>query len=297
MIFIAATFSLKADIDIDPQNIGSEKITQPAKQSPFSFNVHGDYVHDGRIGSGSYKKDKVDYGEIFAEAGMVAYYDPILTEGARVALSYTGTYLKWHDNPWFQQDRFSTFSVTVSAFTKRLNQWFWRTQLSANFDTENWSSKYTSYDLLLWGRYTLFEDIGIHFGFMAETGLRLDRIYPILGFDWQISKRWKLNAVFPVNMALLYSFSSNWSAGISGRIFNSRFRVNHNEYALKPLVRYTNLGAEFIVKYETGNVSANFHVGSTLWGKYRVADHCNNHARSYDLNPAGYAGLEVDMTF
>lgn len=295
--FALMIFSVWADIDIDPQNIADEKINQPAKRTPFGFDTHADVVGSSKISKGFYEKDKVEYAEAEAEAGMVIYYCPKYTEGARVAVGYSPVYLKWHGNPWFDQDHFNIITLTVAGFTKRLNHWFWRAQLTANFDADEWSSKYTSYDLLLWGRYALCQDIGIHFGFLAETGLRMDRAYPVIGLDWQISSNWKLNAVFPVNMSLLYTFSRHWSMGIAGRFFNSRFRVRHNEHSHKPLVRYTNIGAEFIIQYETETMTANFHAGSTLGGNFRVADDRNNHAKHYDLDPSGYVGAEIDIKF
>ena len=89
----------------------------------------------------------------------------------------------------------------------------------------------------------------------------------IRGLDWQISRNWRLGLVFPVNMALLYSFSHNWKVGVAGRFFDSRFRVHHHDYSPKPLVRYTNMGAEFIIKYDNDTISANLHAGTTLRGE------------------------------
>ncbi len=296
-LFMLTAFSGWADIDIDQQNIGSETITQPAKRTPFSFDTHLDIISSSKIKKGFYKGDEINYAEAEAEVGMILYYCPTYTEGVRVGLAYTPTYLKWHDNPWFDQDHFNIVSLSLAGFSKRIDRWFWRTQLTVNFDAEKWSSQYISYDLLLWGRYTFCENIGIHFGFWAETGLHLDRVYPIFGFDWQISRKWRLDLVFPVNMALLYSFSPTWKLGIAGRFFDSRFRVHHDQYSAKPLLRYTNVGAEFIIKYENDTTSANIHAGTTLGGKFRVANHNNHHAKIYRINPSAYVGAEIDVKF
>jgi hypothetical protein len=295
--FILAAFSGWADIDIDQQDIGSERITQPAKRTPFSFDTHVDVIGSSKIKKGFYKDDEINYAEAEVEIGMVVYYCPTYTEGVRVALGYTPTYLKWHDNPWFDQDHFNIVPLSLAGFSKRIDRWFWRMQLTANFDAEKWSSPYTSYDFLLWGRYAYCENIGIHFGFWAETGLHLDRVYPVLGFDWQISRKWKLDLVFPVNMALLYAFSPNWKLGVAGRFFDSRFRVHNDQHSLKPLVRYTNVGAEFIIKYDDETTSANLHAGTTLGGTFRVANHSNHHAQDYHIDPSAYVGAEIDVKF
>lgn len=292
--FFLITIPGWADIDLD-QDLGSEQINKPAKRTPFSFNTHLDVVAPTKISKGFNKGDEVHYAVAEVEAGMVFYYCPTYTEGARVAIGYSPTYLRWGENFWFKQDHFNILSVTIAGFTKRIDDWFWRTQLSINLDTEKWVAPYTSYDLLLWGRYTYSQSIGLHFGFWAETGLHMDRVYPVIGFDWRISPAWKLSAVYPVNVSLDYALSQTWSLALAGRFFDSRFRAH--EHASKPLVRYTNVGVEFAIKYENDTMSGNIHVGSTVGGKYRVANRHNFHAENFYLDPAAYAGGEIDVKF
>lgn len=286
-----------ADIDVDTQDVGSEQIEEPAKRTPFSFNTYIDAISPSKIEKGYFKDDEIHFAEAEAEAGMVFYYSPAYTEGARLAVSYTATYLRWSENPWFDQDHFNTVTFSLAGFTKRFGRWFWRSQLSINFDAQEWNAQYTSYDILLWGRYTYTKNVGFHLGFLAQTGLRLDRVYPVIGADWQISRKWKLYLVYPVNVSLNYSFTPSWSLAIAGRSFNSRFRVHHDEIFSKALVRYTNIGAEFAIRYETKTMNANIHAGTTLGGKYRVANRKNHHAHNYDLEPAAYVGGEMDVSF
>lgn len=286
-----------ADIDVDTQDIGSEQIDQPAKQSPFSFNTYIDAIGTSKIDKGFYKGDKVHFAEAEVEAGMVVYYCETYTEGAKVAIGYTATYLDWSENPWFDQHHFNTVSFSLTGFTKRIDRWFWRTQLSVNCDAKEWKANYTSYDILLWGRYEYCGNIGVHLGFLAQTGLRLDRVYPIVGFDWQISRKWKLNVVYPLNVSLDYAITPHWILSVAGRSFNSRFRVDDHDLFPQALVRYTNTGAEFAIKYQSNGISANIHAGTTLGGKYRVANRNNHHAHNYRLKGAGYVGGEIDVTF
>lgn len=292
------SFPLLADIQLNSQDVSDETINQPATSSPFSFDAEVDAVAPARITKkGFYHKDKIDFAVAKAEAAMVFYYDPEYTEGARAAIGYIPVYLKWHNNPWFEQDHFNTLAVSLTGFTKRAENWFWRAQVTANIDTDEWESKYATYDLIVWGRYSLCENIGVHLGFWGETGLQMDRVYPIIGFDWQITRKLKLSAVFPVDISLLYSISRRWSVGVAGRFFDVRFRVNHDQHSHKPLVRYTNSSAEFVVRYEVENMTANVHAGTTFGGKFRVADKHNNHAHDYDFGAAGYVGAQVDLKF
>lgn len=290
-------FAAWADVDVDSQDIGSEQIAKPARRTPFSFSSHFDAIGSTKIDKGFYKGYDVHYATAEVEAGMVVYYCPAYTEGIRVAAGYTPTHLRWSECPWFDQDRFNTIPVTVSAFSKRLDDWFWRTQLSINLDADHWKSEYISYDILLWGRYSYRDDVGIHLGFFAQTGLRMDRVYPVIGFDWTISPKWKLNLVYPVDIALEYSMTKTWKLALAGRFFNSRFRVSPEESTPRALVRYTNFGAEFALRYENNIMSANIHVGTTLAGKFRQANPGNHHAHTFNLDSAAYAGGEIDVKF
>lgn len=285
------------DVDVDQQDIGMEGLTKPAKRTPFSFSSHIDAIDKTKIDKGLYKGYDIRYATSEVEAGMIVYYNPTYTEGLRVAVGYTPTYLRWAECPWFEQDHFNTMPVTLAGFTKRLDDWFWRAQVSFNFDADQWTSEYMSYDILLWGRYEYCKNIGIHFGFWAETGLQMDRVYPVIGFDWTISPKWKLSVVYPVDIAMEYSLTKTWKFALAARFFDSRFRVNPEECTSKALVRYTNAGAEFAIKYEKGDMSANIHVGSTLAGKFRQADRHNHHAHTFDLDSAIYAGGEIDLKF
>ena len=270
-LFTFFAFAGWADVDFDQQDVGSEEITAPAKSRPFSFGARIDAIGKSKINKGFYKGDEISFATAEVEAGMIVYYCPDYTEGLRLTASFAPTYLKWQENPWFDQDHFNLVSLSLIGFSKRYDRWFLRSQLTVNMDADEWSFDYTSYDFLLWTRYAYTEKVGIHLGFWAETGLQMDRVYPVIGFDWIISPKWKLNLVYPVNVSLDYSLSKCWTLALAGRFFNSRFRVHHNECTPKSLVRYTNIGSEFAIKYENEEMSANIHAGVTFGGEIRVA--------------------------
>ncbi len=286
--------------DLQEQDFGSEEITQPAKQTGqalFNFDSYLDVIGKSKISKGFFKGDDIRFAAAQVQLGSVVYYCPGYTEGIRVSLAFTATFLAWPGNPWFDQEHFNLLSLNVTGFTKRLERWFWRSQISINTDTDEWRGPYTSYDIILWGRYAYLKNIGLHIGVWVQTGLRLDRVYPILGADWQFSPNWKLNLVYPVNLAIEYTLSRVWSLALAIRNFNSRFRVHHESSCAKSLLRYTNVGTEFAIRYEQGTTTANLHAGYALGGKYRVANPHNHHAHNYRFDPAPYVGGEVNVRF
>ncbi len=156
---------------------------------------------------------------------------------------------------------------------------------------------YACYDLILWGRYEYCEHIGVHVGFFAQAGMKMDRVYPIVGFDWKLSNRWKLNLVYPVNISLEYLLSKHWTIALAERNFNVRYRVRHRESHPKFLVRYENKGAELAIKYEDNLTTANVHAGYTFGGLFKVANYNNHHPHHYRLDSAGYIGAEATIKF
>ncbi len=280
-------------------DVGSEKIDEVKPQkSPFSFSAFTDVNGKAKINKGFFKGDKFQFGVANGELSCVYYYSPQYEEAANAALAYTETYFGWKENPWFDQTHFHTVTLSLGGITKRFNSWTWRGLLQINYDGfEKFDAEYFNYNIMLWGRYELFKDIGVHMGFFAETGMRMDRIYPIIGFDWKISERWKLNAVFPFDMALQYLIAKHWTIALAGRTFDSRHRVRPHESHSRYVVRYTNFGLEAMLKYEQDGLSANIHAGVTTGGKYRIANAHNHHPHNYHVDPSGYIGALVESRF
>lgn len=285
------------EVDLSVSDMSAEKI-QTKTQHPFFFESKFDAIQKTEIKEGFFEKDRVQFAQGEAQAGMFFYGCPVYQEGAYVAVKYTTAYIGWANNPWFEQNHFNTVSFSLGGVTHRLEKWLWKAQIDINMDAREWDiNDYANYDGLLWGRYDYCDNIGIHIGLIVQTGMQMDRVYPILGADWLISKHWKLNLVFPLNVSLEYILNKHWSFLLAGRNFDSRFRVSHDKGHGKPLVRYGNIGGEFVIRYENGTMSANIHGGSTFGGILRVANHANHHPHRFKLKPSPYVGAEVAVRF
>lgn len=285
------------EVDITVSNYSAEEITTQSN-APFFFESKADFIEKTKIKKGFFEDDHVQFATGEAQLGMFFYGCPRYKEGAYAAIKYITTFLHWPHNPWFEQSHFHTASFSLGGVTQRINRWLWKAEAAINMDANEWDiNDYANYDLLLWGRYEYAPDIGVHVGLIVQTGMQMDRVYPILGFDWRISKKLKLNLVFPVNVSLEYMITQNWSILMAGRNFDSRFRVSHNKGHRKPLLRYSNVGGEIVIKYENTAFSFNVHAGSTLGGLLRVANHSNHHPRHFHLKPSPYAGGEVAVKF
>lgn len=291
--------SLNAEFDIT--DVSSKVITDYTKEDggrPCRLEFTYDYVGKAKFARSHFHDFTYQEGQ--AEALCIYYYDPCLVEGATIALAYNRTRLDWAKNPFFDRKNYNTLIVSFGGFSNRVKNWTWLADVSINFDTDYFSTigDYTTYDMLLWGRYTYLCDIGLHLGFIAQTGMKIDRIYPIIGADWEYNENWKFSLVFPVNISALYKINCNWSIALAGRVFDTRHRAEKNANVSRAVWAYRNAGAEVDLNYRYSSwLLANVHAGYTFGGKLKVANRHYEHRRNIHYNGAGYVGAEIDASF
>lgn len=297
-----SSFNLYAQVDT--QDIGSETITPPDADDtkrPFKIGLSGDYIGKAKVKRGHCPNlGHVTFATAQLEGNLVFYYQECYQEGAAIALAYDRTYMNWDENPYFDQLNIDQASLILSGFSKRLCDWEWRSQISINFDNlRYWNFQdYMNYDIVLWGRYAYCQDLGLHIGFWAQTGMKFDRVYPIIGIDWQYDCHWKFNLIFPMNISVVYAFNSTWSVALANRFFDQRHRVNKHEPLSEAIYHYQTSGGEFGVYYTPGDyLSANIHAGYNFGGHLSVASRHYHHNKRLRVESAPYAGAEIAVRF
>lgn len=302
--FILSFTGLQAQVDT--QDIGSASIAPyeaaVEDKRPFKVAISADYVGKGKVKRSKHCPHLGDltFATGQAEVNFVFYYQECYEEGAAIALAYDRTYMNWDRNPYFHQKDIDTVNLILSGFSKRLCDWDWRAQLSANFDNIRcWEFRdYMNYDILLWGRYDYCENIGLHIGFWAQTGMKFDRVYPVIGIDWQYNCNWKFNLIFPVNISAVYTFNPIWSIALAGRFFDQRHRVCKDQRLSAAFYHYQTSGAELALNYTpSGFLSANIHAGYDFGGHLTIRDRHFHHARRLQIESAPYVGAEIDLHF
>jgi len=276
-----------------------EKVDDPSNdKGPFAFSGNFDATGKSKFDSDHHKDEKVSFMLGNATGAFIFYYDKRYCEGALVSVGYTYANLDWKDNPFFDTKNYNSLNLSLGGFTYRLKDWFWKTLLTANIDTNEWDTDYTNYDITFWGRYNYCESIGLHIGFIIQTGMKMDRVYPIIGFDWKISQNWKLNLIFPVDMSLAYYITKAFTVGVAVRPFDYRNRATEHNPIPMAVFRYQSLGAEFAVNYDNDSwITANLHVGEILGGHLRVATRHNEKPKRLKFKSAPYAGGALVIKF
>lgn len=292
----------------DLENMSGETIPTSEqleeKQGPFTVQIQGDWIGKSKVNKTGYHGN-ILYAHAEADLTAVVWYNECCKEGVAIGLDYCFTRLKWNDNPFFTRENYPALQLAATYFTERVPSWRWIAHFAFNIDADKWNfNDYAWYDLLLWGRYEYCEDFGLNVGIYAETGLKLDRVLPVLGIDWKINDCWMLNAVFPTNMSLVYTYNETWTFDLAVRIFSDRRRAGNGVPEggtpgyTKAAWRYSNSGLELGANYNLCQwLKANIHAGYTLGGNLKVANRHSHDSHRIKFDSAPYAGASLSVNF
>jgi hypothetical protein len=303
LFFLCSFFLIASPLfaDYDLENVSCWEIEQAGRQAeyPYRIEVSGDWVGDSKFTKDSVDGDHIRYGYLEAEFQVTAYRQDCFEQGLLLALSYEQSRIDWECNPFFDRRNFNTASLSLLFFTHRFTDWSWVGQLRYNIDADNWDFvDYATYDWLLWGRYAFRPLLGLHAGLYAQTGIHLPQLLPVIGFDYIFRERWKLAAIFPLNLSLQYAIDGFWTLRIAGRWWNDRHRVGKHEHLHKAIWRYTNYGVELGALYDIAwGWQAEFHSGCAFGGRVKVANRRGHNTHTLRFKPAPYFGGEISINF
>lgn len=302
IVFSLALFAPSATtwaVDTVGDDYGSEQLDTKSGQHRFQLSGGYDYVGEAKFRDSLFKGEKFKFAEGEASGRMVMFYNPCLNEGLTCEVGYTNTYLGWNENPYFNQKYFNNVSVELGGWSYRLPRWFWQGGVAMNCDVDHYDFNYfTTWDILLWGRYAYNPRINIHAGFLMMTGMKVDWFIPIFGFDWQINKKWKLNAVFPMNLSVVYAPNCYVDFSLAGRFFSVRHRTKDEDLLPLAIFEYRTTCAEFAVNFHYNDrFLLNLHAGSTFGGKLKITNknHSDGEHLKFDASP--YAGGQLTFQF
>ena len=264
------------------------------------FEVWGDYIAIGK----AHFDDKAlaDHSFHYRRGRASASISCLLNckTALRVAAHYNDYTLDWRGNPYFTETHFPEVGLSIAGMTSCIPRWCWIGAIGLFVQTERKASigKYGTWRGLLYGRYALCKDFGVDIGFLVERGIDNTFIFPIVGFDWCITRRLRADVVFPLDAALTYCINPYLSVAVGARWIRTRLRLGENNPLPLGILEFRTYGAEgrLIIRPSPG-FGIELFAGATIDGWIRVENPTAFHLQYENVNGAPYVGAEAYAHF
>lgn len=307
-LFLFASGSLAASdytfVDLNsPWHFGHEYQVTPES---LHWHIDTDFAAIGKAKVTTSGKAKGTH--IYNSTGFASlYYSHFINEANALSwqLGYNYIRFDWKDNPRFSQKNFHYGIASLAWISHGMEDWRWVVLggVTANLQMLGDFGKSAVGYGLVWGRYVWELTFGLHIGFWGYAGVKNGLLLPILGFDWMINDKWKLNAVLPLELSLDYTISPRWYASVSYTTFGGPYRFPYRfkggtekfeDGIFKFYSRAVDISLNFV--YET-TVSGYIAGGWNFGGWALIKDKHDRHAKYYKYGSAPYIVGAFSITF
>ncbi|MCB1084812.1 MAG: hypothetical protein KDK60_01780 [Chlamydiia bacterium] len=248
----------------------------------------------------SYRNSDLHYSEGGAALFVNAY--PAKDHALSFGFGYGQMRLDFAENPFFKQKHFNEGVVSLAYITTAIEQWRWVVDVGihANLDHLNLGNN-AFYAGKVWGRLAYKKPLGIHIGIVGQTGVKSTYLFPILGFDWFFHKKWKINAIFPLDFSLHYFFAKNWSSALSYRSFGGWYRsfrrVGKLEMNPESMLSVHANGLDFGIYLNTKHFSAGLFAGANFGGWFLIRNRHGAKPIYFHFDTKAYGGAKASLEF
>ncbi len=268
------------------------------------WHFEGDYRF---VGKAKFTTEDVEGSHLrYSDAYANGYYSFCMNpcNSLTFQAGYTRMDLDWKQNPRFTVDDYNFATASLGWVSNSLTDWRWVLSGGMSVDMHSWNFGRTGvYNLMMWGRYAIHCNLGMHVGFWGYAGIRNVHVLPIIGLDWTIREKWALHAIFPLDISLEDKFNRNWStylafAGFGGP-YRYPMRARGGIGAFKsPIVQINSTGLELDLEYNLGTyLTAGIGAGWNFGGWMRIGDHHNRHRKYYKFDSAPYGEAYLGVSF
>ena len=236
----------------------------------------------------------------FASSRLRASYSHPLSEKSNVlvSLAHSGAEINWKENPNFRENKFATLDLALVGQSMKVPHWFLQGALLTKVDTDAWNfSRYALYQGFMWGRYSYSKLFGVHVGLSGTSGLRKDKVFPILGIDYSPNAKWKFQVIFPMDLSAKYKMSERWSLAAGAKSFRARHRLHKRENISQGIFEYRSYGSELSLNYEIQNFMAKIHSGMNFGGDLKISNSKGKDSIFYKYKSSVFFGSQLSYTF
>lgn len=273
-----------------------------SKKHPVHFDGEFRDVGKAKFYTHPIKGTHADYQDAHAFLYYSHYLNPDNALSWKVGYSFLD--FNWLHNPRFSDSDYHFANASLGWVSTSITHWRWILATGVSVDARTFDFGHSGvYYGMMWGRYAFSECIGMHIGWAGYAGVKNGYLLPILGIDWRASKRWKVNAIFPVNLSIEHMFNKYWSSSLEfatfGRPYRFPMRVHGGKdgYENGIFSVYSN-GVELDIKFNTGGAfQASFGGGWNFGGWILIKDHANHHGKYYKFDGAPYIQSKLGFSF
>lgn len=217
---------------------------------------------------------------------------------------YSYLKLDWDKNPRFRQENFNYGLASLTWTSHSITNWRLLFNFGISADAHHFDLGNTGvYSGMAWGRYEYTDNLHFHLGFFGYVGVENHYILPILGIDWKIEEKWKLNAIFPWDFSLTYTIDDHWSTALAFAAFGGPYRFPRR--AEKGIGSFHNAifevyakGMELDLTYQhKPHLTAGIGAGWNFGGWILIKDAHNHHGKYFKFGAAPYAQGNVTFNF
>ena len=266
------------------------------------LNVEGYFsaFSESKITKKGFQGSHLHYGEKGGSVFLNAY--PSQKHAFSLQMGYGLTNLHWRQNPAFKQKAFNDGILSLGYISTAIEHWRWVVNLGAHANLDHFSwTRNTFYRGMLWGRLASRKTVGVHLGVLGQSGVKSTYLFPILGFDWAFHKKWKLNAIFPLDFSLHYFFAKNWSSSLSYRSFGGWYRSFHRvgkkENDPESMVSVHFNGVDLGIDFNTSHFKAGVCGGTNFGGWMLIRNRHGGNPRYFHFDRAAYIGARASFQF
>jgi hypothetical protein len=239
----------------------------------------------------------------FANASVMATYTQQLNQmsGLQYGLGYDNTRYNFHKKPHIIQKSFDNLLLNLGGYMLSSENLLWNADVLAHINTEHLNPiHYTLYEGLFQGIYSWKEKTKLIFGAYAAGGMNYFSVLPVVGINYDATKRLTFSAGFPLNVQANFAITENVSLNGTIKQFFSRQKLGINEPSRhrKGIIGYTNTGAEVGIAFNIAKkISANIHVGEAFGSHVSISKRNGHRTQHLKQESSPYFGFAATILF
>jgi len=264
-----------------------------------SVDLQGHYSGVDKADFKTKSLKNIQYTEAAGSAFLAYYFNNKNAIALQTGLNYMR--LDWDENPRFKEKNFKDLVVSLAYVTNSVPGWRWVMNVGTHIDTRYFNLiKNTFYTGFLWGRLAFDKSTGVHFGLLAQKGVKSTYLLPIFGIDWHW-RTFHLNAVFPLDISAAYYLNQFWSVFIKGRSFGgwykSNHRINKTPNQVGSLMSISSSGVDIGLHYKKFGLDFDVYGGYNFGGWLLIKNINKSNSQYYKYNSAPYVGANLSIIF